>query len=475
LSERSRLVEEDGVDQAHAFQRHPILHEDSRACRALGRDRHRERDRQPEGMGAGDHEHGDRADDGRVRHPDGGPDDRRHHPGEQGEPEEPSRGAVGQALGAGRGALRLGDQAADPGERRVVADCRDAGADPGVGRDRPGDDGIADAAFDRTRLSGDHRLVHSGSPLLDDGVRGDAPAGADQHEVSETEVGGRDQLDVVSGHALRLVGDEGRERVQRGGGLCQRAHLDPVAEKHDHDEKRELPPEVELVVQKPQRRSPGREEGHRDRKGDERHHSRAPGPQLAHGSEEERASAPEEDHGAEDGRHPADAGEVGERVAEEHREHGRERDDREGEKEHDPEQAPELSDVITVITVAAMTPVPAVAVCRDLLVLRVGRMVGVRHGLVLGFVRPRRQGILAVFAGSSCAVLVHDDHNDIPRAGIPRGGGPRGYRGGREEGRSTERAWWSSRRASARGRREGCAENGAGSCASAGSGATWTA
>ena len=45
---------------------------------------------------------------------------------------------------------------------------------------------------------------------------------------------------------------------------------------------------------------------------------------------------------------------VGQRVSEQHREHGREADDRDREDEHDPEQAAELRDVVAVTGMAGV-------------------------------------------------------------------------------------------------------------------------
>ena len=55
-----------------------------------------------------------------------------------------------------------------------------------------------------------------------------------------------DRLDAVVGDPLGLVGQQRGERVERARGLAEGPHLQPVAEQHDHDEERELPPEVEV-------------------------------------------------------------------------------------------------------------------------------------------------------------------------------------------------------------------------------------
>ena len=132
-----------------------------------------------------------------------------------------------------------------PGERGVLADRVDPDADRGVGRDGPGDHSVADGLGDRLGLAGDHRLVQLGGALDDLPVRRDPGAGAHQHDVTDGEVVERDRLDLTVGtDPLGLVREErgeGGERVLR---LTERLHLLPVAEQHDRDEQRQLPPEV---------------------------------------------------------------------------------------------------------------------------------------------------------------------------------------------------------------------------------------
>ena len=54
-----------------------------------------------------------------------------------------------------------------------------------------------------------------------------------------------------------------------------------------------------------------------------------------------------------------DAGEVRQRVADQHREHARERDDGHREEQVDPEQAPELPDVVGAVTAVGVVSAAA--------------------------------------------------------------------------------------------------------------------
>ena len=119
---------------------------------ALGGDGDDERDGEAERVRAGDHEHGDRAHDGVV--------------GDAASVQttavmaaEPSAnqnshagGPVGDALGARARGLRLGDEALDAGEGRVVADGAHADADGRVRRDGSGHDVVAGAAGARDAI-----------------------------------------------------------------------------------------------------------------------------------------------------------------------------------------------------------------------------------------------------------------------------------------------------------------------------------
>ena len=180
-------------------------------------------------MGAGDDEHRDDADPGLLGRTEQRSRRRGDHGGPESEPEQPAGGLVGQSLGAAGRGLRLGDQTLDAGQGGVVPDGGDPHPQRVVGGDRAGDDVVADLAPDRLGLAGDHRLVDVG-PTVDHLAVGRHPAArADDDDVPELEIGRADGDDGVAVDPLRLVRQERGEGVQRGGGLGERAHLDPVA------------------------------------------------------------------------------------------------------------------------------------------------------------------------------------------------------------------------------------------------------
>ena len=160
---------------------------------------------------------------------------------------------------------------------------------------------VAHAAAHGPGFAGHHRLVHLGGTVDDDSVGGHAAAGPHDHDVVDPQFGGCHRLDAVAAvsyDAFRLVGQQRRQRVQRRRGLRQRPHLDPVAQQHDHDQQRELPPEVEVVRQHAEAGAPRRDERDRDGQADQQHHSRCAGTDFTDRSGEERPAAPEVHHGA---------------------------------------------------------------------------------------------------------------------------------------------------------------------------------
>ena len=150
--EGAGLVEQHGVHGAHLLEREAVLDQHPAAGGALGRDRDHQRDRETQGMGAGDDQHGDRPDHGLVGAADEEPDDRGEEGGAEREPEQPAGGGVRDPLGAGGGALRLGDELPDPGERGVLADGGDLEAQAGVRGDGAGDHLIPDLLCALSRI-----------------------------------------------------------------------------------------------------------------------------------------------------------------------------------------------------------------------------------------------------------------------------------------------------------------------------------
>ena len=144
LGERAGLVEQDGVDRAHPFEGEPVLDEDPGLRRHCGRDGDHERDRQAEGVRAGDHQHGDGAGDRGVEVADRPPHDERDDRGGDSDVEQQGGEPVGEYLGSALAGLGVGDEPLDPGQGGVVTDGVDTHPDRAVGRHRAGHHASAD-------------------------------------------------------------------------------------------------------------------------------------------------------------------------------------------------------------------------------------------------------------------------------------------------------------------------------------------
>ena len=161
--------------------------------------------------------------------------------------EQQGGGAIGERLRPRPRRLRFGDEALDAGQRGVVTDGGDPHADRRVGRDGAGHDAVAGALRHRARLTGDHRFVDLGFAVGDVAVGGHPRAGSHQHDIARPQRVDADRLDLARfGDAFRFVGQQRGQRRERALGLPDRVHLEPVAEQHDVDQQRELPPEVEI-------------------------------------------------------------------------------------------------------------------------------------------------------------------------------------------------------------------------------------
>ena len=95
-----------------------------------------------------------------------------------------------------------------------------------------------------SRFASDHRLVDVARAVAHGSVGWNARARAHEYQVSDSQIRGRDFLRPLADEPRGGVGEELGQFIQRALCLGDRAHLDPVAENHDRDERRELPPEV---------------------------------------------------------------------------------------------------------------------------------------------------------------------------------------------------------------------------------------
>ena len=124
-------------------------------------------------------------------------------------------------------------------------------------------------------------------------IRRDARSGTDQHQVALLECRHRNRLGLVAMvDALGGIGHQLGQLIERPGGLPHGAHLQPVTQKHDVDQRDQLPEEALAQVQ--ELGGDAVDQRHRDRQRDKRHHARLALAQLGDGHLQERYSAIEQ-------------------------------------------------------------------------------------------------------------------------------------------------------------------------------------
>ena len=235
------------------LQRQPVLDQDAAAGGAFGGDRDDQRDRQAEGVRAGDHQHGDGPHHGLVRVPDEAPDDGGDERRAQRDVEQPAAARSARRCARDEEFCASVDQALDAGQRGVVADR--GHLEPGARSRSP----RCRRRHCRRRCARDGRdspvTIDSSTSAAPSTIRPSAgtlpPGRTSTTSSTRSSAGATVTARAIAVDALGLVGQQCRERVQRRRRLRQRPHLDPVAEQHDHDEQREFPPEVELVSSTP--------------------------------------------------------------------------------------------------------------------------------------------------------------------------------------------------------------------------------
>ncbi len=229
-----------------------------------------------------------------------------------------------------------------------------------VGGDAARDHPVSGPARHGVGLAGDHRLVQLCGAIGNGPVDRNAAAGAHQDEVTDAQLVERDRLHAAVGpDALGVVGEQLGECGQRALSLADGPHLHPVAQQHDRDQQRQLPPDLDVEVTEAGRQARG--ERDHDRHRDQQHHPGLAGASLGHAPGEERPAAVEEDDGAEHGRQPIAAREHRHRVAQPPLQVMAVGHDRHCQHQRHPEAPPE-----------------------DLGVVAVTRMVGVLAGAVIG-------------------------------------------------------------------------------------------
>ncbi len=266
--QRAGLVEGENGNFFRALQRLGVFDQNSGARALPGADHDRRRRRQPERARTGNDQHGHGidqrlgeiagiqppADESRQRNRT---DDRHEH----------RRNPVGQALYRRLRALRLADQADDPGQQGLFADpgCP-AMQDPlAIGGRR--EHLVAQRLAHRHALAGQHRFVHAGHPLDHLAIDRHALARADHEDIAGHQRidGDLDPLAVtLDARRLRLQPDQRFDRF-RGPGLG--ARLQQLAEQNHGDDRRPAF-EIDMLIEPEQRhhrrKSPGHAGAERD-------------------------------------------------------------------------------------------------------------------------------------------------------------------------------------------------------------------
>ena len=234
--QRAGLVEDDGVERGGLLERHRVLEQDAALGAQAGADHDRRRRRQPERVRAGDDDDGDREQQRvlDVAADDDVPDDEGQRAADERDEHEPERGAVGEPLAGRLGVLRLLDELDDLRERGVRADGGRAGAQGAVLVDRRADRAGRRASSCTGRLS--PVTVDSStwlSPSSTSASTGDLGARADEQQVADRDLGGRDLDRLAVAQDDGLGRREVEQRADRVVGAAAGAHLEPVAEQHE--------------------------------------------------------------------------------------------------------------------------------------------------------------------------------------------------------------------------------------------------
>ena len=287
--ERPGLVEDDDVELPRPLERDPILDEQAVARPQGGADGDDQRDREAESVRAGDHEDRREAGKGAGLVAVDPPEGERDHPARERDIEQDRGSPIRERLRPRGRCLGRRHHAHDPRQGRPLPDRGHPDPQAAAGGNRPGHDLRPGCLGHGLRLTGDHRFVDVGRALGDDPVGRHAGAGSDQHHVPQDERVERHRLRSVLGHSLGGIGQQLGEGRKGAAGLGNRAHLEPVAQQHDGDQRGQLPPDLDL--EQAERPGPAGHEGDDDRQADQGHHRRLPVGKLA-------ASAPQEDEAA---------------------------------------------------------------------------------------------------------------------------------------------------------------------------------
>ena len=251
LSERQcpGLVEDDRRHPSRFLEATSIANEQAIAGTERRGDGEYERHRQPERVRTGNHQHGDESfdclSDGRATEQ---PCNEGEHAGAESHPRQPECRAICKRLRTRARALRVRDQSHDPGQRRPLTRTRDLDPERTGAVDRARDHRGTDGLRHRRRLSGKQRLIDIAATIAYHAVGRHSRSWPDQHDITDGQITHRhifEPFAAIRGmcHTCRHVGQQFRELTQRTLCLRDRPHLEPVAEQHDGDERREFFPE----------------------------------------------------------------------------------------------------------------------------------------------------------------------------------------------------------------------------------------
>ena len=204
------------------------------------------------------------------------------------------------------------DQSHDPSQCRAITRTCHLDPERTGAIDRARDHRGTDILRHRGRLPGQQRLIDVAATIAHDAIGRHARSRPHQHDVADGEVGHRDILQPFAaicgpGNSCRHVRQQFRELPQRALRLRDGPHLEPVAEQHDGDQRRELFPKRH--ARKAKRHDHAEDERDTDREGDERHHARQLIVDFAHGALQKRCPSVDEQHRPEHRRNQRAAGE----------------------------------------------------------------------------------------------------------------------------------------------------------------------
>ena len=346
LGERARLVHHDDVHARRHLEGTSAAHEQAVARAERGGARRHERNGQAQRVRARDDEHGDHARErvahiARHREPHGERRDAHAHR----RVEQPPGHLVGQHFGVRLLLLRLGHELHDLREVARLAGAGDAHVQRAVAVLRAAEHGAARLRLHGAGLACDERFVDRRRAVGHLAVGG--------HLLPRFHHDRLPHLHPIERHVgegavgllhVGLGGQELGHLLERVARAHDGAHLDPMAQQHDDDERGQLPEEVHVRVGHAEHaalheRVDAVDVGGGDAERHERHHGGLAAAQLVCRAAQKRPAAVPEQHGGQRRHEPVGAGER-ERDGQ-RKPHGR-RQQHDGDGKHEAHEEPAL-------------------------------------------------------------------------------------------------------------------------------------